>query len=230
MNGSAKAPLLAWPGWPHLKFACLLMLLVTAWFCCVYWGTDWFTAHRLMRVRVHFGAELLIPLIPSFTLIYMSIYPIFLAAPFVLRTRPELTSLAAAQTITILVAGICFLLIPAKLAFPVATDAELGVWKSLFRFADRINLDYNLVPSLHVALSVVCVEMFAIHATVTGKRLLRLWGALIAISTVVTHQHHVVDAATGNVLALVVVKAVGAYHRKPLPALVTPTLEIPEAS
>jgi len=205
------------------------MLLVTAWFCCVYGISDWVTAHRLMRLRVHFGAELLIPLIPSFTLIYMSIYLLFLAAPFVLRTRRELTSLAAAQTITILAAGICFLLIPAKLAFPVPTDTELGIWKPLFRFADRLNLDYNLVPSLHVALSVVCVEMFTAHATATGKRLLRLWGALIAISTVVTHQHHLVDAATGYLLALIVVNAVGAYHRKSLPALATPPLEIPEA-
>jgi len=208
MNGRARAPFLAWPGWPHLKTGWLQALLVTVWFCCVYGGADWVAAHRLFRVRVHLDAELLIPLIPSFTLVYMSIYLLFLGAPFVLRTRRELASLAVAQAITIFVAGICFLLVPARVAFPPATDAALGIWKSLFQFADRLNLDYNLVPSLHVALSIVCVEMFAKRADVTGKWVLRSWGALIAASTILTHQHHLIDAVSGYLLALAVVKLV----------------------
>lgn len=159
-----------------------------------------------MRVRVHLDFELQIPLIPAFTVVYMSIYLLFLAAPFVLRTKKEITTLAMAQAVTILIAGICFLLIPAQLAFAPATDAQLGIWKDLFRFADKINLDYNLVPSLHVALSIVCIEMFAVHAGIGCKLFLRCWGFLIAASTVLTHQHHLLDAATGYLLAFAVVK------------------------
>lgn len=192
------------------------MLLVAAWFGFVYGGADWITAQRAFRVRVHLDAELLIPLVPSFTLVYMSIYFLFLAAPFVLRTRSELVSLAMAQTVAIFVAGICFLLIPASLAFPPATDAQLGIWKVPFHFADRLNLDYNLVPSLHVALSMICVEMFAPSASAVGKWLLRVWGALIAASTILTHQHHLIDAASGYLLALTVVKLVRqVYNRQP---------------
>ena len=147
-----RRPFLAWPGWAHLRWAGLLFVQVTVWFGLVYGGADWFTAQRTARVRVNLEAELSIPLIPSFTVVYMSIYPLFLAAPYVLRTRRDLTTLAIDLSLAILFAGIVFLLVPAQLAF--APSQNLGPWEGLFRFADRLNLDYNLVPSLHVASSV----------------------------------------------------------------------------
>jgi len=198
-----RAPFLAWPGWEHVRWAGLLYVLVTLWFGLVYGGADWFTAHRTTRVRIHLDAELSLPLIPAFTLGYMSIYLLFAAAPFVMRTRREVTALAVNQALAILFAGITFFLMPAQLAF--APPQNLGPWEGLFRFADRLNLDYNLVPSLHVALSVICIEMFAPHATPAGRLALRGWGLLIAASTVLTHQHHLVDVITGYGLALALV-------------------------
>src|SRR4029077_927621 len=159
------------------------------------------TAHRTARVRVHLDAELHLPLVPAFTIVYMSLYLLFLAAPFVLRTRRDVATLAVAEALAILLAGMSFLLVPAQLAFAPPTDAELGIWKPLFQFADRLNLDYNLVPSLHVALALVCLEMFAPHAGRPEKVLLLAWGILIAASTLLTHQHHVVDVLAGSVLA-----------------------------
>ena len=159
-------------------------------------------------MRIDFGIESHIPLIPAFTLVYMSIYLLFLATPFVLRTRREIATLARAQALTILIAGICFLLIPAKLAFVPATDGDLGFWKPLYQFADQLNLDYNLVPSLHVALSIVCIELFCVRTSAAGKILLRAWGFLIAASTLFTHQHHLLDAVTGYLLAFAMVKVV----------------------
>ena len=203
MSRASSERFLAWPGWAHQRWAGLLFVLVTVWFGIVYGGADWITAQRTTRVRIHLDAELSLPLIPAFTVGYMSIYPLFLAAPYVLRTRRELTTLAIDLSLAILFAGIVFLLVPAQLAF--APPQNLGPWEGLFRFADRLNLDYNLVPSLHVALSVICIEMFAPHATPTGRVALRGWGLLIAASTVFTHQHHLLDAITGYVLALALV-------------------------
>jgi membrane-associated phospholipid phosphatase len=204
MTDANQHPFLGWPGWRHLGFAWLLTAMVTTWFAVVFTATNNFTASRATRVRVHLDAELQIPLIPAFLVFYMSIYLLMAAAPFVLRTRREITRLAITQSLAIFIAGICFLLIPASLAYAPPTD--LGIWRSIFQFADDLNLDFNLVPSLHVALSFVCIELFVQHASVTGKILLRMWGVLIAASTIFTHQHHLLDAATGWLLALVIVK------------------------
>jgi membrane-associated phospholipid phosphatase len=182
------------------------MALVSLWFGIVYAGSDWLTARRAFHLRVDLSLESHLPLIPAFIVVYMSIYALFLAAPFVLRTQSEIQALAITQTIVILIGGIGFLLIPATLAFVTPDDLQLGAWKGLFRFADRLNLDYNLVPSLHVALSISCLEFFALHTTASGRILLRLWGLLIALSTLFTHQHHLLDAVTGYLIALAVVQ------------------------
>ena len=116
----APEPFLKWPGWNHLKFAALLATLGTIWFIIVYAGCDAITAHRTTRIRLHFDWELRIPLIPAMTLFYMSIYALFLAAPFIIRERKEFFRLCLKLNATILVAGIFFLLIPAQLAFPPA--------------------------------------------------------------------------------------------------------------
>ncbi len=223
MNAPMQKPLFAWPGWPHVHFAFWNIFVVTVWFCFIFGGADWLTAHRTARVRIDFNFESHIPLVPAFTVVYMSIYLLFLAAPFVLRTRREITTLARAQVFTISIAGICFLLIPAQLEFPPASDAELGIWRSLFRTADWLNLDYNLVPSLHVALSIVCIEMFCARARTYVRIWLRAWGALIAASTVLTHQHHIVDMVIGYLLAFGIVALVCVRHARTAPVTVPPS-------
>jgi hypothetical protein len=212
MSQPVRPPFLAWPGWEVLRFAWWQTLWVSLWFGLVFIGADWLTAHRALRVRVHFDAELRIPLIPAFTLVYMSIYALFAAAPFVLRSRRELKALANAQALAILIAGICFLLVPAQLAYAPPTDSELGAWKGLFNFASHLSLDYNLAPSLHVALSIICIELFAVHADFGGKCLLWAWGFLVASATLLIHRHHVVDAVTGYLLAVAVVRLVSRHQ------------------
>ena len=201
MSGTSE-PFFAWPGWKHLRFAGIVSLAGTVLFLCVYGGCDAITAHRTFRVRVHFDSELGIPFVPEAVVVYMSIYLLFIAAPFVLRGRMEFLSLALALDLAIVLSGACFLLFPAQLAFPA--PQQLGAFPRLFRFADWLNLTYNLAPSLHVALSVGCVAALAKHASGVGKILLWLWAVAIAVSTVLTHQHHVVDAVSGFALGLAV--------------------------
>jgi membrane-associated phospholipid phosphatase len=174
------------------------------WFVFVYGGCDAITAHRLSRFRVHLDLELSIPFIPEAVLIYMSLYFLLIVAPFILRRPREFLKLALTLDAVILVAGIGFLLLPAQLAFP--RPVNLGAFPNLFRFADQLNLDYNLVPSLHVALSVVCVATFAGRAGTIAKTLLWGWAAAIAGSTLLTHQHHLLDVVAGWGLALAAFK------------------------
>lgn len=201
-------PFLAWPGWRHLRYAALLSLANGGWFLLVYGGIDALTARRGLRVPVHFAAELAIPLVPAMTVFYMSLYILFLLAPFVLRTRREFRAAAWTLAAVIGCAGVGFLAFPARLAFAPPREEDLGKWAGLFHLADRLNLTYNLLPSLHVALGVACVAFFAPRAAKAGRIVLWSWAALIAASTVLTHQHHVLDAVTGWLLAAGCVKIV----------------------
>jgi len=208
-------PFLAWPGWKHLRYVALLSLANTAWFLLVYGGMDALTAHRGLRVPVHFPAELRIPLVPAMTVFYMSLYLLFLMAPFVLRTRREFRAVVWTLAVVIACAGVGFLAFPAQLAFAPPREADLGRWAGLFHLADRLNLTYNLLPSLHVAMGVVCVAVFSPRASKGIRIVLWSWVALLAAATVLTHQHHVLDVVTGWLLAIACVKTV--FDRLGLP-------------
>ncbi|MFL6291506.1 MAG: phosphatase PAP2 family protein [Thermoanaerobaculia bacterium] len=209
MNAVKDEPFLAWPGWPHLREAAVLSLANALWFALVYGGADWLTAHRAFRVPVHFAAELRIPFVPGMTVFYMSLYILFFLAPFILRTRRELRALVGAMAVAILASGIAFLLFPAELAFAPARPEDLGIWAGLYRVADGLNLTYNLLPSLHVTFAVLCVSAFSPRAPRMVRVLLWLWALLIAASTVLIHQHHVLDAVTGWLLATLLARSWG---------------------
>ena len=212
LRADSRGHFLAWPGWRHLSYAWALSLLNGLWFMVVFGGCDYLTAHRTLRVPVHVAAELRIPLVPAMTAVYMSIYLLFLAGPFILRSRREFRAVITTLAVIIGVAGVGFLLIPGQLAFEPPREEELGIWAGMFHFADRLNLTYDLVPSLHVALSVACIAAFANRTAALGKTLLWLWAFAIAISTVLTHQHHVIDAVTGWLLAVICIEFI--YSRQ----------------
>jgi membrane-associated phospholipid phosphatase len=189
-----------WPGWSHVGYAALLGGAVSVWFAIVYGGADLLTAKRSFRVRLYFDGEMAWPFVPAAVLIYLSIYLLCLSAPFILPTRRELRSLAGTIAAVILFAGICFLLLPAEVAFPEPPD--MGGWTPLVRFAKRVALAHNLAPSLHVGMTVVFVAVYSRRAAALGKSLLWLWALAMGVSTLLLHQHYVLDIVSGFVLGL----------------------------
>jgi membrane-associated phospholipid phosphatase len=138
------------------------------------------------------------PFVPAFILAYLSLDLVFILAPFVLRTRGELQALALTLASVTAVAGLGFLLVPAEPAFSIQ---DAGAWSGLFEVSRRMALRYNMVPSLHVALSCVCLAAYASRRSRLVRLFLGVWGAAIALSTLLTHQHHVLDVITGLILA-----------------------------
>ena len=139
------------------------------------------------------------PFVPPMILAYLSIDLVFLPAPFILRSRRELEALALSLAAAIAVAGTGFLLVPAELAYP---RCDPGAWSGLFALARRRALSYNLVPSLHVAMSGICLAAYGTRCDATGRALLAAWAASIALSTLLTHQHHLLDVTAGLALAV----------------------------
>jgi len=207
MNSVPSQPFFHWPGWTLIRYFTYLGLAVGAWFAVIFNGANALTALHDFRVRVHLDVELQIPFVPAAVLGYSSLYLPLWGAPFILRSRRELRALAVTLTAVILAAGICFLVIPVDNVFPPPPD-DMGVWTGPVRWAKLIALKYNMLPSLHVALSVVCLAIYARQAGPMGKLLLWSWAGVIALSTVLLHQHYVLDAATGFALGLAGVRLV----------------------
>jgi membrane-associated phospholipid phosphatase len=192
-----------WPDLPTLRTFVWAGLGGACWFALIFGGSDFVTSHRTLRVAIHFETERRIPFVPAAVWVYMTIYALVLMAPFVLRSPQRLIALAATHATVVLVAGIGFLLFPADLAYQsTIAPAEGGATAGLYRFADWLNLDYNLLPSLHVALSVTCVAAYAPHARRFGRVILWSWAIAVALSTIFTHFHHVLDALSGFMLGL----------------------------
>jgi membrane-associated phospholipid phosphatase len=189
----------AWPSIPHLRHFAWLFFLLTMEFVLVYGGADWLTAHHQMRIRAYSKLELSIPLVPAMVLPYSTMYAIFFLAPFVLRTSSDLNRLASALAKVIAISGVAFIALPAKLGFQSA-NADGSIWGPWLRFAEQINLEFNLIPSLHIALFATCAGVYAVRVPLAARWLLGFWLALVTASTVLTHQHHLIDAASGLVL------------------------------
>jgi predicted protein tyrosine phosphatase len=130
---------------------------------------------------------------------YMSIDLFFIAAPFLCRTRRELSTFTDRIAAAIITAGICFLLLPRRFAFVrPQTDGILGAIFDWFRTMD---LPYNLFPSLHITLGALLSVTYARHTRGVVRIASTSWFVLIAASAVLTYQHHVLDVVGGAALA-----------------------------
>ncbi|MBI3823093.1 MAG: hypothetical protein HY289_10500 [Planctomycetes bacterium] len=175
--------------------------LVSVWFALIFGGTSYITSLHSHRVRIHFDWELAIPLWPWTVLVYESIFLIFAMIPFVARSPTEARALGLTLAAQTLIAGVAFLLLPATTMYDPMPD-DLGVWTTPVRIAMALNLgpDGNMAPSLHVVLGATCLLVFADHAGPRVKICLYLWAASLAASTLLLHQHHVVDVVSGGLL------------------------------
>jgi predicted protein tyrosine phosphatase len=99
----------------------------------------------------------------------------------------------------ILIAGLCFLLFPLRFAFPRPhASGWLGAIFDWFRGMDS---PFNLLPSLHAALLLLLVDLYARRLRGVFLFAAMPWFFLIGLSPLLTYQHHVIDIAGGFVLA-----------------------------
>lgn len=170
-------------------------------FLIIYGGCNWITARRSSVGTFYFQWEHAIPFVPFFILPYMSIDLFYVTAPFLCRTERELAILAKRIAFAIIVAGICFLIFPLQFAFarPHA-DGWLGAIFDWFRGVDA---PYNLLPSLHAGLMLILADVYFHNTGGVARFLTMTWFALIALSPLLTYQHHVIDIISGFGLAAV---------------------------
>jgi hypothetical protein len=181
------------PRWERLRMFSFWSFWIGVAFFGVYPTMNWITSLRPMRLHLYLPAELAIPFVPQFIWAYLSMYVLFfLPLIFVPTTRmPLLGKQLIAGT---LISAALFLLLPAELGFLRVVPAT-APYASLFSGIFGIDHPFNLVPSLHViytsAITLACAD-FARPSVRFG---LLLWLVVIVASTLLVHQHHLLDVA-----------------------------------
>lgn len=184
----------------RMKFRALTAsVLLSALFLVVYGGCSWITAQRSGVGTIYFAWERFIPFVPFFILPYMSIDLFFVAAPFLCDDEAELRVLSRRVALAILVAGACFLIFPLQLA--VDRPDAAGWLGAVFRQFCALDRPYNLLPSLHITLCTILGVHYARHSSGAWRAVSNLWFGLIALSALLTYQHHFIDVAAGFILA-----------------------------
>jgi protein-tyrosine phosphatase len=180
---------------PRAAAASLLLSLL---FFVVYGGANWLTSLRHDVGTWYFAWEEAIPFVPLMVVPYMSIDLFFAAAPFVCGSRRELAIYCRRVALAIVFAGICFLVMPLKLGY---ARTPLNGWLgSAFGWFFASDLPYNLCPSLHIALRTILAATYARHTRGGWRIASNAWFSLVGASTLLTHQHHVVDVIGGLIL------------------------------
>jgi len=168
-------------------------------FGVVYGGASYITSLRTDVGTWRYDWEKYIPFVPIFIIPYMSIDALFFVAPFLCSDRRELSLLSKRIALGVVVAGLCFLIYPLKLAEErPAIAGWLGVIWDWFIGLDR---PFNLLPSLHITLRTLLAPTYARHTRGALRIITSVWFSLIGFSTLLMHQHHVVDVVGGFILA-----------------------------
>ncbi|MGI8956127.1 MAG: phosphatase PAP2 family protein [Chthoniobacterales bacterium] len=169
-------------------------------FLAVYGGCMWVTSKRHDVGVFYFEWERAIPFVPFMILPYLSIDLFFVAAPFLFRDEAELGLFVRRVSTAIVIAGLCFLIVPLRFAFPRAeTGGSLGAVFDFFRGLDG---PFNLFPSLHAALLLFLLEAYARQLRGAVRVAVLFWFGLIGPSPLLTRQHHVIDIVGGFALAV----------------------------
>jgi membrane-associated phospholipid phosphatase len=148
------------------------------------------------------AVDRLLPVAPTWALIYGALYAFLIVLPVFVVQQHELIRRTVWAYLTVwIVAYVCFLAYPTVAPRPeTVTGSGFAVWG--LRFLYDADPPYNCFPSLHVAHSFVsALACLRVHR---GLGLVATaCAALVALSTLFTKQHYVVDLLAGILLAAV---------------------------
>ena len=167
-------------------------------FMAVYNATLYFANQRSEVPTWCYDWELINPFVRWMIVPYMSIDLFFFLAPFLCVTPRKLTVHTRRITFCILVAGLIFYIYPLRLVWErTPIEGWLGVIYNPFIAVD---IPFNLLPSLHIALRTVLAELYVRKTAGPVRWLSHVWFSLIGFSTLLIHQHHIVDVIGGFAL------------------------------
>jgi membrane-associated phospholipid phosphatase len=181
----------------YCKFLALFCLL----FFPIFFGVGYLERASGRALDLYFAWENELPFVSWMIIPYLSLFPLFVL-PVLHGTAEGIGVLSRQSTLALLIAGLVFIAAPARLGFAPRPDARS--LQPLYDFIEAVDSTrpFTAVPSLHVAFATLILLSCAAVAPRPLAAFYYLWLALLATSTVLTHQHHLTDVATGFALAL----------------------------
>ena len=171
----------------------------------VYPTVNWLASLRSQRYDFITPWDAMIPLVPEFIFVYFSFFP-FLALPFWLVGQPDTDALGKREVAGTLICGLVFVLFPGNLAFDrVIPDVE--PYRTIFSTMFFVDKPHNLLPSLHIVYTALTCAAICKAQWPRGRHwlcgLMVAWSVAICASTMLVHQHHVLDVVTALMLTAV---------------------------
>lgn len=142
----------------------------------------------------------LVPLEPIWALVYGALYLVLILLPVFLVCREEhIRRTVFAYLMVWTAAYVCFLVYPTAAPRPAEVIGEgFSTWG--LRFLYEADPPYNCFPSIHVAHSFVsALTCCRVHRRVGVAAV--VCASLVAVSTLYTKQHYVLDVVAGVLLA-----------------------------
>lgn len=165
----------------------------------IYFGAGAIASGATRTYGLYVPWELDIPLVPWMIWPYISLLLLF-NLPLLHLDAKQLEELSRQSTTVLLIAGAMFVALPTHLGFQPTMPA--GIYEPIFGWLARLDTPHNAAPSLHVAVSALILLACASTARRPVAWIYLFWLALISASTVLVHQHHLLDVATGMALAV----------------------------
>ena len=206
-------PLLALPRGTDASMAMLLTASFILIFVIFYGGASYVSGWIPYRIYIDLPFEAAIPFVPQAAIVYLSTILFLTCAPFVLRRFRELFPFFVVVSFQTIIGAVIFVALPVEPGYPPRVPT--GPMLDLFILADTLNLERNELPALHVAYAFTAAAAYRPKCSRWTGLALWSWAAAIGVSTMLMHEHHLIDMGSGILLAGLTMHTVYPRARRP---------------
>jgi membrane-associated phospholipid phosphatase len=186
-----------------LSFRLIILVLTLLGWLGIYFFVNRLHLDPVRRIDLGTELDRKTPYVPLFALVYFSTY-IFVVQPFfILSNRRQFYLMLTSFILISVISSLIHATIPSKIerVEQVTTGGLSGWMLGLFQKTCK---PYGNFPSMHVGLSVPAViANFMAGGPIAGSIML-VWAALIAVSTLYTKQHYILDVCAGLIGGLII--------------------------
>ena len=173
----------------------ILGLILLGWLI-IYFFVNRLQVEPQRRIDLGLAIDRKTPYVPLFALVYFSTYPFVLLPFIILSDARQFYWLVVCFVSITIISSLIHATIPSKIERVEQVTAG-GVSGWMLGLFQKTCKPYGNFPSMHVGLSVpVVATNFMVAGPVIGSITL-VWAVLIALSTLFTKQHYILDVLAG---------------------------------